>query len=124
MPAPHDFTALGSALMANRRSAIIYADADGFARFWNAGAEALFGHTAAEALGRRIDLIVPEEYRAIHWAGFNRVIGSAWRGAAEWGPIEGLHKSGARVSLEVFLTPIEESDARVIGVLAIFRAPG
>jgi PAS domain S-box-containing protein len=82
----------------------------------------LFGHSAAEAAGKRVDLIVPENYRAMHWAGFGRAIGSAWRGSAAWGPIEGLHKNGDRVALEVFLTPIQEEDARAIGVLAIFRA--
>jgi PAS domain S-box-containing protein len=122
MPDPNDFITLGSALVGNRRSAIIYADAGGGIGFWNAGAEALFGHSAAEAAGKRVDLIVPENYRAMHWAGFGRAIGSAWRGSAAWGPIEGLHKNGDRVALEVFLTPIQEEDARAIGVLAIFRA--
>src|SRR5438876_564355 len=123
MPDPQHFGALGSALEGNRHSAIVYADADGGIAFWNAGAAALFGHSAAEALGKRVDLVVPEEYRAMHWAGFNRAIGSAWRGSPSWGPVEGLHKSGKRLALEVFLTPVQEADERVKGVLAIFRAP-
>src|SRR6185437_15652025 len=70
--------ALGAALAGNRHCAIVYARADGAIGFWNAGAEALFGHSPAEALGKRVDLIVPEEYRAMHWAGFARAIGSPW----------------------------------------------
>jgi len=48
---PH-FEALGAALAGNRYSAVIYARADGGIGFWNAGAEALFGHTKEEALGK------------------------------------------------------------------------
>jgi len=123
MPNPQHVGALATALAENRHSAVIYSDADGGIGFWNAGAEALFGHSAAEASGKRVDLIVPEEYRAMHWAGFGRAIGSAWRGSAAWGPVEGLHKNGKRVELEVFLTPIQELDERVVGVLAFFRVP-
>ena len=50
--------ALTAALGANRHSAIIYADADGKIGFWNAGAQTLFGHSAEEVSGRRIDVIV------------------------------------------------------------------
>lgn len=75
-------------------------------------------------MDKRVDLIVPDEYRAMHWAGFERTIGSGWRGSPAWGPIEGLHKNGGRVALEVFLVPIQEADERVVGVLSFFRAPG
>jgi PAS domain S-box-containing protein len=118
-----DFGALGAALAGNRRTAIIYARPDGVIGFWNAGAEALFGHAPDDALGKRIDLVVPEEYRAMHWAGFERAMGSPWRAAAGWGPVEGLHGSGRRVALEVFLTPVQEADERAVGVLAFFRIP-
>ena len=123
MPDPRDFNRLGAALAGNRRCAIVYADSEGVIGSWNAGAESFFGHSAADASGKRVDMIVPEEYRAMHWIGFNRAIGSAWRGSEAWGPIEGLHKNGSRIALEVFLTPVQEADERVKGVLAMFRAP-
>jgi len=115
--------ALVSALDRNRCAAIVYADASGRIMFWNAGAEAIFGHSPAEALGRQVDLIVPEDHREMHWAGFHRAMGAAWRGSAAWSPIEGLHKDGRMVSLEVFLTPMQEEDDAAKGALAIFRAP-
>ena len=71
MPNPEDFGAF--AIDARAKTVIprsIYADAVGGIGFWNAGAEATFGHSAAEVSGKRVDLIVPEEYRAMHWAGF------------------------------------------------------
>ena len=117
------FEALGSALAGNRHSAIVYARADGGIGFWNAGAEALFGYSPEEAMGKGVDLIVPEKYRAMHRAGFARAIGSAWRGSDGWGPVEGLHKNGEPVALEVFLTPIQEADEHASGVLGFFRVP-
>jgi len=116
-------TALHDDLTANPQTAVIYARADGVISFWNAGAENLFGHSVAGAIGQRLDLIVPEEYRAMHWAGFDRTIGSSWRGSGEWGPVEGLHKNGSRVAVEVFLTPLHGDTPGVTGVMAFFRVP-
>jgi len=123
MSTPTHFETLGAALAGNRHSAVIYARAGGEIGFWNAGAEALFGHSVDEALGKGVEMLVPEEYRAMHLAGFARAIGSAWRGSAGWGPVEGLHKNGQRVALEVFLTPIQEADECASGVLGLFRVP-
>lgn len=45
--------------------AVIISTRDGAVAYWNRGAEAIFGYTAAEAVGRPIvDLIVPEERHA------------------------------------------------------------
>ena len=41
--------------------AIVVADADGTITWWNPGAEVLFGHSAAAALGQSLDLIVPDD---------------------------------------------------------------
>jgi PAS domain S-box-containing protein len=54
--------------------AIVVADADGTIRCWSLGAEVLFGHSAAAALGQSLDFIVPEALRARHWAGFHRAM--------------------------------------------------
>jgi PAS domain S-box-containing protein len=54
--------------------AIVVTDADGTITWRSPGAEALFGHSAAAALGQSLDLIVPDALRARHWAGFRRVM--------------------------------------------------
>ena len=56
--------------------AIIIADHDGVIRLWSEGAERLTGHSAVYAVGQKLDLIVAEELRAQHWAGFGKVSGS------------------------------------------------
>jgi PAS domain S-box-containing protein len=43
--------------------ALIFIDTQGVIRVWNARCEALFGFSAAEALGQSVDLIIPEHLR-------------------------------------------------------------
>jgi PAS domain S-box-containing protein len=54
--------------------AIVVADAHGIITRWSPGAEALFGYSAATALGQSLDLIVPDTLRARHWAAFRRTM--------------------------------------------------
>jgi PAS domain-containing protein len=49
--------------------AIIAAGTDGSIVFWNPAAERMFGYTESEALGRSLDLIIPERFRHRHWDG-------------------------------------------------------
>jgi PAS domain S-box-containing protein len=55
----------GTVLMANS-DAIVASDRNGVIRFWNPGAERIFGHGAEQALGQSLDLIIPERLRARH----------------------------------------------------------
>lgn len=57
--------------------ALVYATPDGKIAAWNRAAEALFGHSKAEAMGQSPDLIIPERLRAAHWAGFDRAMALA-----------------------------------------------
>ncbi|SFW86376.1 PAS domain-containing protein [Amycolatopsis australiensis] len=54
--------------------AVLVVDADGVIRQWDAGAEQLLGHPAADAVGQTLDLIVPAQLQAAHWAGFRRAM--------------------------------------------------
>ena len=65
---------LSAALMASNADAIIAADAQGVIRFWNPGAERVFGFTAADAVGQSLDLIIPERQRDRHWRGYREVM--------------------------------------------------
>ncbi|MBM7788973.1 PAS domain S-box-containing protein [Tenggerimyces flavus] len=35
----------------------------------------MFGYAAEEAVGQKVDLLVPERWREAHWAGFRRAMG-------------------------------------------------
>jgi PAS domain S-box-containing protein len=103
--------------------ALIRVDREGVIQGWNLGAQLLFGHPAAAALGRKVDVIIPETYHAQHWAGFHRAMKGPWRGSEAWGPIEGLHQSGQMLSLEVLLVGLADGQGAMQGVLALFRPP-
>src|SRR5262245_49368924 len=76
--------------------AVIFADRGGTIRLWNRGAERLFGHSAAEALGASLDLIIPERFRAAHAQGFRRAIDSGeLRSADQVRVTRSQHKDGS-----------------------------
>jgi PAS domain-containing protein len=54
--------------------AVVSADREGIIRDWNETAEHIFGHSGGQAIGRTLDLIVPEEECADHWRNFRRVM--------------------------------------------------
>src|SRR2546429_9358271 len=65
-----DTSSLAEAILEQIADAVIYADATGTIMRWNHAAAALFGYSAAEALGQKLDLIIPEHLRAAHLRGF------------------------------------------------------
>lgn len=114
---------LGRAVLGTVSDAIVHADREGVIRFWNPGAERLFGFTAAEAEGRSLDLIIPEPQRARHWAGFRRVMetGESRYGHGDLLAVPGLRKDGSRISLEFTIVPVHGTDGRMEGMTAILR---
>jgi PAS domain S-box-containing protein len=54
--------------------AVVVADTDGVIVHWNGGAQELFGHARDDAVGRTLDLLVPDDFRDAHWAGFHRAM--------------------------------------------------
>jgi PAS domain S-box-containing protein len=65
---------IAQSLLGKRSDAIIAADHDGIVCFWNPGAERVFGYSRGEAIGRSLDLIVPERLRDRHWDGYRTTI--------------------------------------------------
>ena len=55
---------IGQVIVAANSEAVVASDREGLIRFWSPGAERIFGHSAAEALGQSLDLIIPERLRA------------------------------------------------------------
>jgi len=118
-----DPRAFAEALVREAGDAVIYADADGIIRFWNKGAERMFGFAAAEAVGRTLDLIVPDGLRARHWEGFRRTIetGESRYGAGDVLAVPALRKDGARISVEFTIVPFRDPAGRIGGIGAILR---
>lgn len=111
------------ALLGTQSDAIIATDHSGIVNFWNPGAERIFGFSADEAIGQSLDLIIPENLRARHWDGFNRVMvtGESHYGHGDLLSVPALTKSGQRVSVEFTISMLKDEQMRPAGTVAILR---
>ena len=104
------------------QEAIIFADRDGKIRLWNAGAEALFGYQAEEAMGQGLDLIIPERLRGRHWEGYHKVMGSGvTRYGKELLAVPAMRKDGTRISLEFTVVLLRDEAGEPLGIAALIR---
>jgi PAS domain S-box-containing protein len=103
--------------------AIVFSDAEGIIRFWNRGAERLFGFSPEEAVGRSLDIIIPERLRARHWEGYRQTMttGESRYGAGDVLAVPGLRKDGTQVSLEFTIIPVRAAGGPMEGIAAIMR---
>jgi PAS domain S-box-containing protein len=114
---------LTRSILATRSDAIIATDRDGFIRFWNPGAERIFGHASSEALGQSLDLIIPERLRARHWSGYREVMqtGQSRYGEGDLLAVPGIRRDGTKISLEFTIVPLFDAERRLQGVAAVMR---
>lgn len=120
-----DFFAMDSVyrqLVDNAGDAIVVADREGMIRLWNHGAEMVFGFPPAEALGRSLDLIIPETLRGRHWEGYHQVMAT---GETRYGvsllAVPALHRDGRRLSIEFTVIPLQDAEGRMLGIGSIIR---
>lgn len=102
--------------------AVLFADQKGLIRYWNNGAERIFGFSAEEALGRSLDLIIPEKLRPRHWQGYDQVLRTGVsRYSTELLAVPALHKNGRQLSCEFSIVAIHDEENRIIGFASIMR---
>lgn len=113
---------LARAIVEQSADAVIFADAQGVTRIWNAAATALFGFTAGETIGQSLDVIIPERLREAHWAGFRRAVESGvTRLDGKPTITRALHKTGKRLYVEMSFAVVRGADGAVAGSVAIAR---
>jgi PAS domain S-box-containing protein len=98
---------------------VVLADREGKIVFWNAAAERIFGHSAAEAVGQTLDLIIPERFRARHWTGFDQTMKT---GETKYGEsllrVPALYADGSTRSIAFTVCLVEEGGG---GIAAVIR---
>jgi PAS domain S-box-containing protein len=114
---------LAKAVLSTGSDAIIAADRDGIIRFWNPGAERIFGYSSEAAVGASLDIIIPERLRQRHWHGYNQVMNS---GESRYGhgdilAVPSIRKDGAAISVEFTIMPLHDDTGALIGLAAILR---
>ena len=110
-------------LVSGMPDAIVYADAEGVIRLWNRGATRIFGFAEEEALGRSLDIIIPERLRERHWHGFRETMrtGQSRYGDGQILSVPALRKDGARISVEFTIVPFTDDAGQMIGIAAVMR---
>lgn len=113
---------LDARILDQMAEAMIYADREGRIRRWNAGAAALFGFSADEALGQGLDLVIPEQLRTAHWRGFEQAMAT---GRTRLGGrptlTRGLGKGGARLYVEMSFAVVTDDAGAGLGSVAVAR---
>lgn len=102
--------------------AIVVSDANGAITLWNKAAERLFGYTEAEALGRSLDLMIPERLRGRHWDGYSKTMET---GVTRYGSdvlqVPAIDKTGRLFSIAFTVALIYSADNKVSGIAAVIR---
>ena len=107
-----------AAIVESSDDAIVGETLDGAIVSWNAGAERIYGYTAADAVGQTIFMICPPEAMAEAQRNLERV------GRGEHiDPFESqrLRKDGRKIIVSVSISPIRDAAGTVIGASRISR---
>jgi PAS domain S-box-containing protein len=100
--------------------AIVTMSADGLIRSFNRSAELIFGHTAEEAIGQRLEMLMPERFRKLHRAGLRRYLNTGEAHAIGQPRLElaGRRKDGTEFPLELSISETREGeDILFIGIV-------
>lgn len=113
---------IAEAILSTDTDAIVAADKEGIIRFWNSGAERIFGYTDAEAVGRSLDIIIPIRLRKRHWDGYGQVMktGDSRYGHGDILAVPGITKDGSGISIEFTIVPLRVA-GEIIGLAALMR---
>jgi len=120
MPQPPDRTLILHLAKAVDSSddAIVSKDLNGIIRTWNRAAEAMFGYTAEEAIGRSIRMIIPPERQSEEDDVLAKI-----RAGEELSHFETIRcrKDGTRIPIALTVSPIRDDSGEIVGASKIAR---
>ena len=106
----------------------ITSDRDGVILQWGDAFKDALGYTADEAVGHKVDLIIPPVLHALHWRGFNKAMAS---GHLRWPNrdvrklwVPAIHKEGQIIPLRATLELTHADDGGALGAVATFLGTG
>jgi PAS domain S-box-containing protein len=107
-----------AAIVDSSDDAIVSKTLEGVITSWNRSAERIFGYTAAEAVGRHISLIIPEERHGEETEVLARLV----RGERiDHFETVRRAKDGRRVDISLTVSPVRNSAGRIIGASKVAR---
>jgi len=107
--------------VAQAPDAVVIVDTSGAVRYWNSGAERIFGYKAHEMLGSTLDPIIPERLRQRHTEDFEVARGCNRYGGGDLLAVPARHADGRTISIELSVALVAAGDKPVGYVAAIMR---
>ena len=102
--------------------ALMVADAGGAITLWNPAAQRMFGFTEAEAMGKSLDLIIPQRQQQRHWDGYRKTMAT---GITRYGNdvlrVPAVHKDGHTLSIAFTVAMLHSPDGKVSAIVAVVR---
>ncbi len=107
-----------AAIVTSSEDAIVSFTVDGIVTSWNRGAEALYGYTASEILGRPISVLVPPDRLEEFGNNLLRLNREERVGSYQ---TERLDKNGTRLTVLLSVSPLRNEEGKLVGASAIAR---
>lgn len=102
--------------------AIIASDASGAITLWNPAAQRMFGFTEGEALGKSLDIIIPQRQQQRHWDGYHQTMAT---GKTRYGNdvlrVPAVHKDGHTLSIAFTVALLHAPDGTISAIVAVIR---
>jgi PAS domain S-box-containing protein len=110
------------ALVESIGDAVIASDPSGAINLWNPSATRMFGYTEAEALGKSLDIIIPQRQQQRHWDGYNKTMET---GITKYGNdvlrVPAVHKDGHTLSIAFTVAMLHSADGKISAIVAVVR---
>ena len=113
-----DATRRLAAIIDSTQDAVIGATLEGTVTSWNAGAEMLYGYSAAEMLGKPLALLAPPDLMHEMRVILERIMQGH---RIDHFMTCQVQKSGRRIDVSVSVSPIKDASGQVVGAAAIAR---
>jgi PAS domain S-box-containing protein len=107
-----------ASLVQSADDAIVGKTVDGVITSWNSGAERIYGFGMQEVVGRRFDVVIPEDARPAELEMLQRVAAGE---RIEPYEADRLCKDGTPVTVSVAISPIMDALGHIVGVASMSR---
>lgn len=102
--------------------AVMACDAAGAITLWNPACERMFGFTQLDAMGKSLDLIIPQRQQQRHWEGYHKTMQT---GITKYGHdvlrVPAVHKDGHTLSIAFTVSMLHTADGKVSQIVAVVR---
>jgi PAS domain S-box-containing protein len=107
-----------AAIVESSDDAIVTKDLNSIITSWNAGAERIFGYTAAEAIGQSVRMLIPKELQSEEDLVLAKI-----RAGEKVDHYETIrqHKNGSRLSISLTVSPLRDDRGEIIGASKVAR---